>query len=116
MQGLLEDSHNPSSRNHQSKSSQSLNSPSNIIADARSLQLHKTIDLNRLGNKKADLQKINEKRDISQLKNTIKEIMPGAANTDKMKQLGFLNNGKQHLDSTIPHDSSMSIKEKMTYA
>lgn len=92
-----------------------MNSPSNIIADARSLQLHKSIDFNRLGAKKADLQKINEKRDISQLKNTIKEVIPEAT-TDKMKQLGFLHNGKQHLDSTIPHDTSMSIKEKMTYA
>jgi len=59
--------------------------------------LHKSIDLNRLGTNKTDLQKIHEKRDISQLKNTIKEVIPGAG-TDKMKQLGFLHNGKQHLD------------------
>jgi hypothetical protein len=87
MQGLLEESHTPTSRNLSSKSSLSLlnNSPSKILAEARSLQLHKSIDLNRLGvNNKADLQKINEKRDISQLKNTIKEVFPHAA-TDKMK-------------------------------
>ena len=60
--------------------------------------MHKSIDYNGLGITKrggggGDLQKIKEKRDMTQIKNTIKEVIPEVS-IDKMKQIGFLHNGK----------------------
>jgi hypothetical protein len=59
--------------------------------------LHKTIQLNNLGESGSDLQNMHEKRNVKHMNSTIKEVNPKALQ-DKMKTMGFATVGKDHLD------------------
>ena len=122
MTGLLHDSNHSSSRNLQGPSgtlTPKQNSISGVLSEARSFSLHKSVNLNNLGGAdNSNLKEIHEMRNIKQIKMTIKEIIPNYSMNNalnkSMKTIGFVDNGRQHLDQTVDM-SALHVNSKMTY-
>jgi hypothetical protein len=54
-----------------------LNDPiKNIVSEARSFSLHKSINLNALDPSEGGRQAIQDKRDMEQIKDNIKDVLP----------------------------------------